>query len=191
MSIKVYSRVLIFTICLIISNSVYSYDGYSIVEVIVSREGGGSFKGEGFYIDKDLILTSYHIIKNRDKGKPIVIISRGNIITVVNIEKTSYDKDLVILRVNEFNKPLKLCNTVNYGDSVYLILYKNGKYYKKLGKINNIRGDFIISSIRTMPGYSGVPIFKNEGSRSCVVGIHSLSGSRHISFKVIKRIVLE
>jgi len=189
-------RIFCLVLVLSFSKSSFSSDEDLVVEVRATfykspRTNKYKYiKGSGFYVRRNLILTAYHVIEKRVKSDPITVI--GSDFNEVEVELVYANKfeDVALLRiVGHGRNVVNFCEKINYGDDAYLITRVDGEVVKKSGRINHIQERFLISTIKTRPGYSGSPVFIKRGFSICIGGMHRLSGSRHAPSWRLKRAI--
>ena len=131
-------RLLAFLFIIGCSPEAESQGRYSVVNVFASKPppNPGKTYGTGFYVERNIILTAYHILSGRDRTKDIVIVGYGNKPVKAELIKIDKAKDLALLRIKgNGESPFRLCDAYTIGDSVYLLSRKDNKYMKRRGKI--------------------------------------------------------
>ncbi len=132
--------------------------------------------GSGFFIDKNLIVTNYHVIEDASE------------ITVVTLDEVEHevlfvmgydaDLDIAILAINETYDALPLNqHEIEVGDTVYTLgsslgltdTFADGIITNKSREIEGV--NFIQTNAAISPGNSGGPLLNEYGE---VIGINTL-----------------
>ena len=139
--------------------------------------------GRGFFVDRDLgyIATNKHLVSHYNFQSVKVIFSDG---FEVDAKKVAVDlkNDLAILRIDNYTIFQREINfsfsnkTLDHGDCVFMLRFIDVSNYNILsGRVisnNFLDGHYdsqsLLSSINTVPGESGSPIFDSSGD---IVGI--------------------
>ena len=134
--------------------------------------------GSGFFIDKHLIVTNFHVIV----GATSVNIKLSDTEKSPKIEGVAaYDekKDLIILKISSEGHPLTLgdSDTIQNDDKICTVGYPNSIAKIEHGTIESIRkrssGDLIRLSTKAPGGSSGSPVINTNGE---VIGVESSVG---------------
>ncbi|RKU20571.1 hypothetical protein C6503_05790 [Candidatus Poribacteria bacterium] len=135
---------------------------------------GNLTSGSGFFVDKNKIVTNFHVIAEL---MPVfaMITDKEEIWAVEGV--TAYDakNDLVILKISGEGVPLPLDNSdaVKMGDAVTVVGYPGGEYKTvSKGTIHSVRNSdkWFKVKVELAPGNSGSPVINSSGQ---VVGIVS------------------
>lgn len=146
--------------------------------------------GTGFFIDKDKIITNYHVVNG--EGKKYLLSVKLNSLTF-NASILLFDEslDLAILQIpfeNKDFKYFKISKDVKIGDEViasgnpYGLSFSNTK-----GIVSNINRNFLeIGSVIQIdaplnPGNSGGPVFK-PGFELIGIAFASISNTQNLNF---------
>ncbi len=135
----------------------------------------GSFhNGSGFFVDKNKIVTNFHVIA--ELGPVFAMITDKEEVWAIE-GVTAYDakNDLVILKIAGEGAPLSLDNSdaVKMGDAVTVVGYPGGKYKTvSKGMMHSIRNSdkWFKVKVELAPGNSGSPVINSSGQ---VIGIVS------------------
>ena len=137
-----------------------------------------STHGSGFFIDKHLIVTNFHVII----GVSSVTIEQSGqqkTLTIESVEAYDEENDLILLTVDCAGIPLTLgdSNTVHRGDEICAVGYPDDKPEIEEAFVrNNWRSssdDLICLSTQSSGGGSGSAILNNYGE---VIGVKSSVG---------------
>jgi hypothetical protein len=172
----------------------------SICKIVVERECGGLSKGTGFFISKDIILTSNHVITNNSVKIEIFKCNNQNEVelTATIIDKCE-DCDYILLKLNEkFNSNhfLELCKSeIIEEEPIRIFGYPDDEQGQKIGErlVGSI-SRFIEDSTDTIQdiildikdfahdtkysAFSGSPVINEYGQVTSILkyqGIRSLS----------------
>jgi tetratricopeptide (TPR) repeat protein len=102
--------------------------------------------GSGFVIDKNVIVTNYHVIENATKGH-VTLINHDKKYEIIRILKIDENNDLAILLIDKLNAPSMILGNdeiTNIGDIIYVV-----------GNPEGLQGTFsqgIISAFRNFDG---------------------------------------
>src|SRR2546428_4324167 len=96
----------------------------SVVVLIAERDGSDTVSiGTGFFVDKDVIATNYHVVKDASQISAHLIVQKATfrISGIIGVDR---DKDLALLRVEGIKiRPLLLGNiaTLRIGDEIFVV----------------------------------------------------------------------
>jgi S1-C subfamily serine protease len=127
------------------------------------------YRGTGFFIARDTILTNYHVVNPRVKDNVIIVINNNKIRGKVFFEDKNEDLALVKIKTSG-HKPFRLCDTVSVNDGVN-ILTRNPGYKTKSGVVSHIGFDRIYVVADIVNGDSGSPVVRGKLFNKCVVGV--------------------
>jgi S1-C subfamily serine protease len=143
--------------------------------------------GSGFFIQKDLIVTNYHVIEGANSALTHLN-SINNTYEVEGYVAKDEQNDLVILKVKyNLGIPLKLAQTmVKQGDDVLVIGSPKGLAATiTKGVVSNLNTELKLIQIDAAisPGSSGGPVFNINGE---VIGIAvaQLERAQNINFAI-------
>ncbi|MFN5517131.1 MAG: S1C family serine protease [Bacteroidota bacterium] len=143
--------------------------------------------GSGFFIQKDLIVTNYHVIEGANSALTHLN-SINNTYEVEGYVAKDEQNDLVILKVKyNLGIPLKLAQTmVKQGDDVLVIGSPKGLAATiTKGVVSNLNTELKLIQIDAAisPGSSGGPVFNINGE---VIGITvaQLERAQNINFAI-------
>ena len=132
------------------AKEIYALCGPATVEISAVTEFGAEYIGSGFFIDKGLIVTNYHVIEGAVK------------ITVKAQDKKEYEVkeivgcdaeiDLAVLRINSENPFLTISQDGPFaGESIYAL-------GSPLGLTGTISGGMVTTASRTFDGVNYIQI---------------------------------
>lgn len=143
--------------------------------------------GSGFFIQKDLIVTNYHVIEGANSALTHLN-SINNTYEVEGYVAKDEQNDLIILKVKyNLGIPLKLAQTmVKQGDDVLVIGSPKGLAATiTKGVVSNLNTELKLIQIDAAisPGSSGGPVFNINGE---VIGIAvaQLERAQNINFAI-------
>lgn len=135
--------------------------------------------GSGFFVEKHLIVTNFHVIIGATSVSIGGLDSEATF-EIESVEAYDIENDLILLRVAYEGDPLKLgdSDTIIDGDAVCATGYPDGVAEIAYGTIDGVLkrqgGDWIRMKIKMTGGTSGSPIINNKGE---TIGIHALRGT--------------
>jgi S1-C subfamily serine protease len=133
--------------------------------------------GSGFFIDKHLIVTNFHVIVGVT-SVTIKLSGQEESYQIESIETYDAENDLIILKVNCEGVPLTLGDsaTIQDEDEICAVGYPNDQAEIEHGTIVNIwkrpSGDLICLTTKSTGGSSGSPILNSKGE---IIGMKSSS----------------
>ncbi|MDE0401037.1 MAG: tetratricopeptide repeat protein [Candidatus Poribacteria bacterium] len=134
---------------------------------------GNLTSGSGFFVDKNKIVTNFHVIA--ELGPVFAMITDKEEVWAVE-GVTAYDakNDLVILKIAGEGAPLPLDNSdaVKMGDAVTVVGYPGGKYKTvSKGMMHSIRNSdkWFKVKVEIAPGNSGSPVINSSGQVIAIV----------------------
>jgi hypothetical protein len=158
------------------AEDIYEQCGQSTVEIYAYYSGEESL-GSGFYVNKGMIVTNYHVIEGAEKievktydGKTV------NIKTIIGFDK---ELDLAILGIDKQSPPLTISqDKVAVGQDVYAI----GSPFGLTGTMSkgmvttasrnmDDKVDYIQIDASISPGNSGGPLINKYGE---VIGVNTM-----------------
>ncbi len=134
--------------------------------------------GSGFFIDKHLIVTNFHVIVGAT-SVTIKLSGHEEAYQIESVEAYDEKNDLILLNVYNESVPLMLGNsdTVQDEDKICAVSYLSDHAEIEHATIESIAkrssGDLIRLSTKSTGGSSGSPILNSKGE---VIGVKSSSG---------------
>lgn len=152
---------------------------------IETPSGGGS----GFFIDETTVITNNHVIDGA--FRIIVKTVDGKVFNVIQIIAKSENPDLAILKVDGKGTPFKIASDIaNIGEAVYTIGAPLGIFPTfSSGMVQNntfeeLGVGFYLTSIGTISGNSGGPVFNSKGEIIGVVQGGMTDGSNTLDMMI-------
>ncbi len=146
--------------------------------------------GSGFFVQRDLIATNYHVIEGAARGTAKVV-GKYKKYTIQGVTATDKGNDLVLLKVAAYGiKPLPLGDSdrVNIGAQVYVAGNPKGlEGTFSNGIISSKRGGYANARLQmTAPislGSSGGPVLNRRGE---VIGVSfmTIEGGQNLNFAI-------
>ena len=163
------------------------------VILIVNTDDGTIGNGSGFFVGRDLIVTSIHVlagIHGESYTWEVRSVNQLTQYTLKGIVASDPERDLVILKVEgQETGVLQLgdSDTVKLGEKVIAVGTHGSTDKNALGKTTNgtisrITDDFFRVKATLLPGYSGGPVLSSTGE---VIGICVEGGETKSSGYVI------
>ena len=150
-------------------NNIYENNKEKIVKIVSFYKDGSSFMGNGFFIDKGLVVTTWDYLKRSlINGDYINVISNNKSYNIDGIVTINKDSNIVVLKlVNEVSDGIKLTNNVSIGDAVISISSQVIGYKANKGLLVTDNGYFQ-STIPMALSDEGSLLFNSNGE---VVGM--------------------
>src|SRR6266508_4015732 len=143
----------------------------SVVVLVAEDRSGDSYLGSGFFVDDDVVVTNYHVIKDATK----VVARRLGQKRVYQTSIISHDaeRDLALVRiVGAIGRPLSLAKGIRIavGDVVYVAGNPEGlEGTFSQGIVSALRGsDYVQITAAISHGSSGGPVLNSRGE---VIGV--------------------
>lgn len=158
------------------AEEIYEQCGQSTVEIYAYFSGEESL-GSGFYVDKDMIVTNYHVIEGAEKIT--VKTYDGKIVKIKTIIGFDKELDLAILGIDKHSTPLTISqDRVAVGQDVYAIgspfgltgTMSKGMVTTASRDMDN-KVDYIQIDASISPGNSGGPLINKYGE---VIGVNTM-----------------
>jgi hypothetical protein len=153
---------------------IFSCDPEPIVEVCVNYPGIHQSCGTGFFIERDTILTSAHLVAKSDDGE-VVIKKRGrNIKSESHHQLSGRDIEIVFLEESEDVEPLIVCDTapplVTWIEFIAVYHQYGDELETAMGALLEYADDqaFVFTN-NTRDGFSGGPMM--DYYNNCVMGV--------------------
>lgn len=124
--------------------------------------------GTGFFIDKHLIVTNFHVIVGA-ASITIKLTGKEELYQIESVEAYDDKNDLILLKVNYEGIPLKLgdSDTIHDEDEICAVSYLNDHAKIEHATIQSIwkrpSGDLICLTTKSTGGSSGSPILNCKG----------------------------
>lgn len=171
---------------------------FSSVVLIASQDKYGQpvSYGSGFFVEKDVIATNYHVIKGSSSAFLRIVgkKEKHNIIGYVGIDKS---RDLILLKVSAANEPiLSMADNrkLEIGDEVFVIgnpLGLEGTFSEGIvSGIRQVDSDTILQITAPIsPGSSGGPVLNSTGE---VIGVAfaTFQGGQNLNFAIPSRYLI-
>lgn len=152
----------------LVSQAVADVPPANVTRIFVEDRDGAMSAGTGTLIRPDLVITNWHVVK--DRGGTVRVLFPDWSVSVAKVVKTDKLWDLAALRITSvLLPPMELGEKPEKGDFVIVGGYGSGWYKSDSGKIlgfympsGGAAGDLIQVDARVRNGDSGGPIIKNE-----------------------------
>ena len=163
----------------------------SVVLLVMEDDNGQPLsQGSGFFVQRDVVVTNFHVIEGASAGFAKLIGKRGTfeVLGVVSVDQLH---DLALLKLKGVNAPplgLEVAGQVAVGDVVFAVgnpLGLEGTFSQ--GIISGIRhvdaDTFLQITAPISPGSSGGPILNSRGQ---VIGVATASfvGGQNLNFAI-------
>ena len=169
------------------AEEVYKSSSDKVAMVLCYKDGVPSSQGSGFFVDKNILVTNYHVIKGADKIE-LKIVGNETIFKGANVIKASPEFDLAIVQTKQnfeaFNIEKNV--TVEVGAKIYTIGNPRGlEGTISEGIISGKREkdgvEFLQITAPISPGNSGGPVLDEEGN---VIGVATFTfkNSQNLNF---------
>lgn len=171
------------------AEEIYELCGKSTVEITAVTDDGESI-GSGFYVDKDRIVTNYHVIEGADK----IIVKSYDEKTVEIKTILGFDKglDLAILATDMENAPLVISqDKAVVGQDVYAIgspfgltaTMTKGMVTSASRKLLGNNVDYIQTDAPVSKGNSGGPLINKYGEVIGIINMY-LADGQNLNFAI-------
>lgn len=155
---------------------------------LVSQTGKSTTLGSGFFVEKDKIATNIHVVAQ--PGSVFAKINNEIVLAVEGVAAYDVKNNLVILKLAGEGPPLPLgdSNTIQSGDSVFIVGYPYGKYNATTRSIDSIHkyNKWFWMKAFTAKGVSGGPALNAKGE---VTGVYVGYGNDSHSYIVPSNIL--
>ena len=163
-----------------LDNSVVRLDVERKIPCLASRPQFNLVKietnnGSGFFIDKDLIVTNFHVIVGAT-SVAVKLSDSEDPLQIKSVAAYDIEKDLIILQVAYGGTPLSLADsdTIQDEDEICVVGYPNDQDEIEHATIDGIwerpSGDLICLTTKSAGGGSGSPVLNSKGE---VIGVRS------------------
>lgn len=168
--------------------------GKAATVILIVNTGDGTIgNGSGFFVGRDLIVTSIHVlagIHGESYTWQVRSVNQSTQYTIKEVVASDPEHDLIILRVEgPETEVLQLgdSDTVKLGEKVIAVGTHGSMHGEALGKIvegtiSRITDNFVRVKATLPPGYSGGPVLNDTGK---VIGICVQGGETKSSGYII------
>ena len=150
-------------------NNLYESNKDKIVKLISFYKDGSTMIGNGIFINKGIIVTTWdYLKKSLTDTEYINVICNNKAYEIDGVVTINKDSNLVVLKLkNEVSNGIKLASNYNIGDVVISISNKAIGYKANKGLLVTDNG-YLQSTIPVSISDSGSPIFNTKGE---VIGL--------------------
>ena len=152
-------------------NNLYENNKDKIVKIISFYKDGSSFIGNGFFINKGLVVTTWDYLKKTlMNGEDIKVIVNDKSYDVLGIVTINKDSNIAVLKlVNEISSGINIANSIKIGDPVISISNQVIGYKANKGLVVSDNG-YLQSTIPVSSSDEGSPLFNTNGE---VIGMNT------------------
>ena len=152
-------------------NNLYENNKDKIVKIISFYKDGSSFIGNGFFINKGLVVTTWDYLKKTlMNGEDIKVIVNDKSYDVLGIVTINKDSNIAVLKlVNEISSGINIANSIKIGDPVISISNQVIGYKANKGLVLSDNG-YLQSTIPVSDSDEGSPLFNANGE---VIGMNT------------------
>ncbi len=152
-------------------NNLYENNKDKIVKIISFYKDGSSFIGNGFFINKGLVVTTWDYLKKTlMNGEDIKVIVNDKSYDVLGIVTINKDSNIAVLKlVNEISSGLNIASNIKIGDPVISISNQVIGYKANKGLVVSDNG-YLQSTIPVSDSDEGSPLFNVNGE---VIGMNT------------------
>ena len=145
-------------------NNIYLNNKEKIVKLVSFYKDGSSFIGNGFFISKGLVVTTFDYLKRTLlNGEYINVINNNKSYNVVGIVAINKDSNIAVLKlVNEVSNGITIANNVNIGDPIISISSQVIGYKANKGLVVTDNG-YLQSTIPVLQSDEGSLLFNSKG----------------------------
>ena len=148
----------------------------AVVKILIND----TFKGTGFFISPDYVLTAYHCLNTLVDGQNIYVENQtyGRMLVILEREESSPSReiDIAVLKLVTTTKitdylPLGLITERNFDNEILAVGYPSEDFQLVRGRIHGVRSKIpqFYTDVTKAKGQSGSPVYHLEMNR--VVGI--------------------
>jgi len=148
----------------------------AVVKVLIND----TFKGTGFFISPDYVLTAHHCLETLVDGQKIYVENQtyGRMLVILEREESSPSReiDIAVLKLVTTTKitdylPLGLITERNFDNEILAVGYPSEDFQLVRGRIHGVRSKIpqFYTDVTKAKGQSGSPVYHLEMNR--VVGI--------------------
>ena len=156
------------------------------VLIIAGNADGTIRNGSGFFVERDKIVTSIHVVAG---ARLVFAVGKTKVYNIEKVAGYDFDRDLVVLKVEGKGNPLEI-SEAKINEPIFVAGYPGGTYNVTQGKVHGIRNSD--QQLRLVPagfpenreaavvstGNSGSPVLNSNGQ---VIGI-AVSTVENFSF---------
>ena len=152
-------------------NNLYENNKDKIVKIISFYKDGSSFIGNGFFINKGLVVTTWDYLKKTlMNGEDIKVIVNDKSYDVLGIVTINKDSNIAVLKlVNEISSGVNIASSIKIGDPVISISNQVIGYKANKGLVVSDNG-YLQSTIPVSDSDEGSPLFNTNGE---VIGMNT------------------
>ena len=152
-------------------NNLYENNKDKIVKIISFYKDGSSFIGNGFFINKGLVVTTWDYLKKTlMNGEDIKVIVNDKSYDVLGIVTINKDSNIAVLKlVNEISSGINIASNIKIGDPVISISNQVIGYKANKGLVVSDNG-YLQSTIPVSDSDEGSPLFNTNGE---VIGMNT------------------
>lgn len=152
-------------------NNLYENNKNKIVKILSYYKDGSSMLGNGFFINKGLVVTTWDYLKKTlMHGEEIKVIVNNKSYDVEGIVTINKDSNIVVLKlVNEISSGINIASNIKIGDSVISISNQVIGYKANKGLLVSDNG-YLQSTIPVSTTDEGSPLFNVNGE---VIGMNT------------------
>lgn len=171
------------------AEDIYKQSFDKVAMVLCYQDGIPSSQGSGFFIDKNTLVTNYHVIEGSDYLE-LKIAGDETIYKGAKVVKASPEYDLAIVQTKQDFSAFEIvdCSKVEVGAKIYTIGNPRGLEGTisdgiLSGKRNNDGIEYLQITAPISPGNSGGPVLNDKGE---VIGVATFAykNSQNLNFAV-------
>lgn len=171
------------------AEDIYRQSFDKVAMVLCYQDGIPSSQGSGFFIDKNTLVTNYHVIEDSDYLE-LKIAGNETIFKGAKVIKASPEYDLAIVQTKQEFSAFEIvdCSKIEVGAKIYTIGNPRGLEGTisdgiLSGKRNNNGIEYLQITAPISPGNSGGPVLNDKGE---VIGVATFAykNSQNLNFAV-------
>ena len=171
------------------AEDIYRQSFDKVAMVLCYQDGIPSSQGSGFFIDKNTLVTNYHVIEDSDYLE-LKIAGNETIFKGAKVIKASPEYDLAIVQTKQEFSAFEIvdCSKIEVGAKIYTIGNPRGLEGTisdgiLSGKRNNDGIEYLQITAPISPGNSGGPVLNDKGE---VIGVATFAykNSQNLNFAV-------
>lgn len=147
------------------------------------------FKGSGFFISPDYVLTAYHCLNTLVDGQNIYVENQtyGRMLVILEREESSPSReiDIAVLKLVTTTKitdylPLGLITERNFDNEILAVGYPSEDFQLVRGRIHGVSSKIpqFYTDVTKAKGQSGSPVYHLEMNRVVGIALNLESGSQ-------------